>query len=141
MKPEARRIDVVTQHFGPDVVVYDQVRDVAHALSPVAAHVYEHADGTRDVDALAAGVSATLNIPHDPALVEEALAELGRVELLAVASAQNAIGRREALYRVGLAALPLVTSLAVPAPALAQSRDKRDKPKKPKKPKGGKKNG
>ena len=74
MRPEARRTDVVTQEFGTEVVVYDQVRDAAHALSPVAAHVYEHADGTRDVDALAAAASAALDIPHDAALIEEALA-------------------------------------------------------------------
>ncbi|MGZ8458125.1 MAG: hypothetical protein ACXWZ4_16085, partial [Gemmatirosa sp.] len=123
MPPLARRSQVLVQRVGSDLVVYDQLRDVAHSLSPLAVHVYEHADGTRDVAALTAGASAELSDPVTAALVEQALVELERAELLSDASLDGAgMRRRELLRLIGTAAvLPLVTSLAVPAPVLAQS--------------------
>ena len=70
------------QQVGADLVVYDELTDKAHSLNPVAAHVFVHADGTRDLAALAAAASADLGVPDELSIVEEALANLGTVELL-----------------------------------------------------------
>ena len=126
MRPVARRSDVLIQRVGTDLVVYDQLRDVAHSLSPLAVHVYEHADGTRDVAQLREGAEAELATPVELQLVEQALLELERAELLAAGAFAEPAGidRREALRHLGTAAaFPLVTSLMVPAAVLAQSRN------------------
>jgi len=141
VNPLARKENVIVQQVGADLVVYDELTDKAHSLNPVAAHVFAHADGTRDLAALAAAASADLGVPDELSIVEEALANLGTVELLdaGVPAPEKSIARREALKRLGIAAiaLPVVTSLVAPSPLLARSRGgaKGKAPKKPKKPK------
>ena len=128
MPPVARTSNVIVQEVGTDLVVYDELTDRAHSLNPVAAYVYRHADGTRDLAALASAASTELGIPNDVAIVEEALARLESVELVTgapPASPGATMARREALRRLGLvaaAAVPAVTSLAAPTPLLARSR-------------------
>ena len=140
MNPVARKDNVIVQQVGADLVVYDELTDCAHSLNPVAAHVFSHADGTRDLAALAAAANKDLGVPDDLTIVEEALANLGSVELLAsgTPAPERSIPRREALKRLGIAAvaLPVVTSLVAPSPLLARSRGGARGPKgpKPKKP-------
>ena len=125
MQPTARRSNVIVQQVGTDLVVYDELNDRAHSLNAIAAHVYQHADGTRDLETLAVAATADLGIPADAAVVEEALVRLESVDLIAgghVGGRPGAIARRDALRRLGLvAAIPLVTSLLVPSPLLARS--------------------
>lgn len=132
MQPLARTSDVIVQQIDSDLVVYDQLRDAAHSLTPIAAHVYRHADGVRDVDALARLASDDLGVPTDPALVEAALAQLEQAHLV---SNGQGMGRRDALRLGVAAALPLVISLSVPSPLLAQSKTSSTTPKTPKTPK------
>ena len=148
MPPIARRTDVIVRDVGPETVVYDQLRDEAHSLSPVTGYVYKHVDGTSSVDQLTTAMSKTLGTPADPRVTEAALWQLERVHLLermaAADTSTRAISRREAVQRFGMAALSLaaVTSIVVPTPAMAQSLggvdDKYKEPKKDEKPKKGK---
>jgi PqqD family protein of HPr-rel-A system len=139
MNPVARRSDVIVQQVGGDVVVYDSVAGTAHALNALAASAYRNADGSRDLEALAAAVSSDLGVESDAGTIEEALVELARVDLVAFAGAgrrRQSMGRRDALRRIGLAAtLPFVTSLVVPEPVFAQSKPRKGGPKDPKPPK------
>ena len=138
MPPIARRTDVIVRDVGPETLVYDQLRDEAHSLSPVTGYVYKHVDVTSSVDQLTTAMSKTLGTPADPRVTEAALWQLERVHLLeriaAADTSARAISRREAVQRFGMAALSLaaVTSIVVPTPAMAQSRDEKlpkDKPK------------
>lgn len=127
MHPTARVADLVVQPMAAETMVYDLDARTYHLLHPVAAAVFRAADGTRDVAALADAVGATLGAPVDGATVEAALAGLGDARLLAApVAAPTSPGRREALRRLGLAAgglaaAALVTSIAAPSPAMAQS--------------------
>ena len=131
MPPIARRTDVIVRDVGPETLVYDQLRDEAHSLSPVTGYVYKNVDGTSSVDELTTAMSKTLGTPADPRVTEAALWQLERVHLLeriaAADTSARAISRREAVQRFGMAALSLaaVTSIVVPTPAMAQSRDEK----------------
>jgi len=125
MNPLTRRSNVIVQQVGSDLVVYDELRDRAHSLNHVAASVYQHADGTRDIEGLAAAASAELGVPCDRDVVQDALGRLAGVELLDERYTPEApqIARRAALRRIGLAAaaLPMITTLVAPPPLLARS--------------------
>jgi hypothetical protein len=87
--------------------------------------VYRHADGATSVPELTARLSATLGTPDDDALTALALAELSRVHLVDAPSsvAEDAVTRRDVVRRLAtVLAVPLVTSLVVPAAAAAQSK-------------------
>ena len=140
MRPVARRTEVVLQEVGPDLVVYDRLRDAAHSLDPIAAHVYRWADGSRTVEDLAADLSRTLDVPDEVGIVMEALHQLERAELLEegdspIAQLWRPINRRRAVARMGAAAaMPLVASVMVPEPLFAQSHNASPNPPKPPKP-------
>lgn len=125
MHPTARRTDIIVQTLGTEVLAYDQRHDAAHSLNASAALVYEHADGTRSIDALAALLGDSLGVPHDRALVEVALLELQEAKLLetTIVGARG-VSRRDVVRRLGLAAaaMPLVASVVAPTPLMAQSR-------------------
>ena len=128
MNPSARRADVIVQDTGPDTIVYDQLRDAAHSLSPVTGYVFRHADGSRSVNELSAAMSSELGVADDAALVSAALWELESAHLLEQPAtedgARRPMSRRDAVRRFGTAALALaaVTSIAAPTPAMAKSR-------------------
>jgi hypothetical protein len=128
MNPSARRADVIVQDTGSDTIVYDQLRDAAHSLSPVTGYVFRHADGSRSVDELRAAMSSELGVPDDAALVAAALWELESAHLLEQPATEDAprraMSRRDAVRRFGTAALALaaVTSIVAPTPAMAKSR-------------------
>ena len=125
MHPTARRTDIIVQTLGTEVLAYDQRHDAAHSLNAAAALVYEHADGTRSIDALAALLGDSLGVAHDRALVEIALLELQDAKLLeATAVHARGVSRRDVVRRLGLAAtaLPIVASIVAPTPLMAQSR-------------------
>jgi hypothetical protein len=85
--------------------------------------VYNNADGATSVGELATRLNASLGTPNDEAVARLALAELSRIHLVTRAGADDAVTRRLVVRRLGVAlALPLVTSLLVPAAAAAQSK-------------------
>ncbi|HLL55442.1 MAG TPA: PqqD family protein [Myxococcaceae bacterium] len=123
--PVARKHGLAVQDFLGELVIYDLDRDKAHRLNPAAALVWRGCDGTQDVAKLAALLSKELGLPRDEQLVRLALESLARAHLLEHmpdAAALERLTRRQLVKRlgVGIAALPLVASLAAPK-AMAQN--------------------
>lgn len=121
--PLARREEIVVQNADGEVLIYDLRKNKAFCLNQTSAIVWESCDGTRDIDAIAAeaGKKAKQNITSD--LVMLALADLKKEGLVSYAEPAG-FNRREAIRRIGTAtmlALPIVTSLAAPSAASAQS--------------------
>jgi hypothetical protein len=123
--PRARQDGLLEEKVGEELLLYDQNSHTAHCLSPIAACVWRHCDGKRDVTELAefARVSESL--------VSEALGELREKDLLAaqpqlMQSAVPGISRREAIVRVArygaaAAAGSMVVSVTAATPAMAAS--------------------
>ncbi len=123
--PRARRGGLLEETLGEELLLYDQDSHTAHCLSPIAACVWRHCDGEREVTELAELAGASKN------LVAEALHELREKELLVaeprlMQSIVPGVSRREAIVRVGrygaaAAAAPLVVSAVAATPAMASS--------------------
>ena len=125
--PQARRDGLLEETVGEELLLYDQQSHTAHCLSPIAACVWRHCDGERDVTELAelAGVSEDL--------VAGALHELREKNLLVaepelMQSSVPGESRREAIGRVlryGAAAATgsLIASATAATPAMASSEE------------------
>jgi hypothetical protein len=123
--PRARRDGLLDETVGEELLLYDQNNHTAHCLSPVAACVWRHCDGERDVTELAELTAISAN------LVADALHELREKDLLdaepaLMQSAVPGISRREAIVRVGrvgasAAAATMIVSATAATPAMASS--------------------
>jgi hypothetical protein len=123
--PRARQDGLLEETLGEELLLYDQESHIAHCLSPVAACVWRHCDGERDIAELArlAGASESLVAGALHELREKALLD-AEPELM-----QSAIpgeSRREAIVRVGrvgagAAAATMIVSATAATPAMASS--------------------
>jgi hypothetical protein len=126
-KPRARSDDLVIEEVDNELLVYDSTNKRAHCLAATAARVWRACDGYSDASA----ISEALEL--DAEVVSQALDELDALELLDThglnvvqAGSGNGDGltrrqlaKRSASVGAGVAAAPLVYSLAVPSPAAA----------------------
>ena len=125
--PRARQDGLLEETVGEELLLYDQNRHIAHCLSPVAACVWRHCDGERDVSELAVLAGAS------ESLVADALYELREKNLLdAEPELTPSIGpsesRREAIVRVArygaaAAAGSMIVSATAATPAMASSAE------------------
>jgi hypothetical protein len=125
--PRARRDDLLEETLGEEILLYDRNSHTAHCLSPIAAGVWRHCDGERDVTELAELTGASEN------LVADALHELREKDLLdaeptLTQSAVPGESRREAIGRIaryGAAATAgsLIVSATAATPAMASSEE------------------
>ncbi len=123
--PRARRDGLLEETLGEELLLYDQDSHTAHCLSPIAACVWRHCDGERDVTELAELAGASKD------LVADALQELREKDLLDAEpafteSAVPGVSRREAIVRVArvggaIAAGSLIVSATAATPAMASS--------------------
>ncbi len=123
--PRARRDGLLVEELSEELLLYDRDSHTAHCLSPIAACVWRHCDGGRDVTELAELTGVTEN------LVADALHELHEKDLLAaepalMQSTVPGISRREAIsrgvrYGAAAAAVPLIVSATAATPAMASS--------------------
>jgi hypothetical protein len=121
----------VIEEVEDELIVYDKRADIAHRVNRPAAVVWRHCDGKRDVAALTEALDAELGGEiADEDLVMIALDGLAEKDLLEGAPARGPdatrLSRRRFIRRVGTVgvaalALPVITSLAAPTPASAQS--------------------
>ena len=122
-RPRARDARLRVEAIGLELLVYDLDAHRAHHLNPLAAAVWRLSDGTRTVGAVAAALARGHEITADGGIVWLALHQLDRQHLLATPLPAGEVppgaSRRELVQRLGIAALalPLVTSIAVPAAA------------------------
>lgn len=123
--PRARQDRLLEETVGEELLLYDQESHTAHCLSPIAACVWRHCDGERDVSELAVLAGAS------ESLVADALYELREKDLLDAGSAlmQSTVpgeSRREAIGRVArygaaAAAGSMIVSATAATPAMAAS--------------------
>jgi hypothetical protein len=123
--PRAREDGLLVEELGEELLLYDRDSHTAHCLSPIAASVWRHCDGERDVTELAVLAGAGEN------LVADALCELREKDLLAaepalMQSTVPGVSRREAISRVArygaaAAAGSMVVSATAATPAMASS--------------------
>ena len=128
-KPRARTDDLVTEELDDELLIYDHTNKRGHCLDATATRVWRACDGHSDVSAL----SEALEL--DAEVVRRALDELEALELLDTqgvkvvqAGSGNGDGltrrqlaRRSATVGAGVAAAPLIYSIAVPSSAAAQT--------------------
>jgi hypothetical protein len=126
--PRARYDGLLVETVGEELLLYDRDSHIAHCLSPIAACVWRHCDGERDVTELAALTGASED------LVTDALHELREKDLLdaepqLLQSTVPGISRREVVGRgvrlgAAVAAAPLIVSATAATPAMAASSPK-----------------
>jgi hypothetical protein len=127
VKPTARWRNVFKEQLQDEVLLYDKTNNKAHCLNASVAAVWEHADGLRSIDDIADIVSNELQIPRDRSVILLALQELDAAGLLESSGVEHKLpSRREATRRLALAggsaaALPFITSVIAPTPAMASS--------------------
>jgi hypothetical protein len=113
--------------IGGEVLVFDRVTDVAHALNGPAAFVWQQADGTRTVDDIARAMSGEFGAPADAQTVWYALEQLQKRDLLETPvnapAPLRGLSRRQFLARAtgGAVLLAVVSSILAPTPAHAQT--------------------
>jgi hypothetical protein len=125
--PRARRDGLLEEALGEELLLYDQDSHTAHCLSPIAACVWRHCDGERDVSELAELAGASKN------LIADALHELREKDLLAAEpalteSAISGVSRREVIVRVArygaaAAGASMIVSATAATPAMAESTE------------------
>jgi hypothetical protein len=121
MSPVSRREGVLTHEVDGELVIYDQENDTAHRLSSVAATVWQNCDGRRSVDDLAQLLGGD-EASDSAVVVQHALGELGRANLLGDGAGVATLTRRTAMRRMAqIAGAVMVTSIVAPTPAAALS--------------------
>ena len=132
MNPRAKRNGVLSEQVDDELLVYDREVDRAHCLNRTAALVWRHADGERTIADLAAILRDQLDPVADENLVWHALDRLNESALLEERTPRSPeemrAARRQFISKVGLVGiatllLPIVTSIAAPAPAQAGACD------------------
>jgi hypothetical protein len=126
--PRARKDGLLEEAVGEELLLYDRDSHTAHCLSPIAAAVWRHCDGERDVTKLAelAGVSESLVADALPELPELREKDLLVAEPELMQNITPGISRREAIGRVArygaaAAAGSLIVSATAATPAMASS--------------------
>lgn len=126
--PKSRQEELVVQELVNEVLIYDLKIDKAFCLNETSAQVWKLCDGTKSTGEIAETISRQLNSPVSEGLIWVALDQLKKENLLAnadeIASRYQGMSRREMIRNVALTtavALPLVSSLAAPTAAMAQS--------------------
>ncbi len=123
--PRARKDGLLEETVGEELLLYDRDSHTAHCLSPIAASIWQHCDGKRDVTELAELAGASEN------LVADALHELREKDLLdaepkLMQSTIPGESRREAIgravrYGAAAAAGSMIVSATAATPAMASS--------------------
>jgi len=130
-KPLARTEGLFSEEVNDEVLVYDENDMIACRLNQTAAFVWSKCDGKRTVPALVELLRAEYGEHADEDMLLIALDELAARELIESGYERRESGaakfsRRRFLRRVGIASigtalLPIVYSIAIPAPAAASS--------------------
>ena len=123
-KPLARREGLVVHELPDEVLVYDTETDRAHCLNHTAAFVWQRCDGRKSPSDIARELTERKGAKVDPRVVNLALDQLSRKNLLiGHPSKLSGLNRREIMraLAVSVVALPVVASIVAPQPAEAAS--------------------
>jgi hypothetical protein len=114
----ARSDGLLVERVGAETVIYDSESRQAHCLSPLAAAVFEAADGSTGVKELAAQAGSATGEQVDEAQVEAAIDQLEERGLLVLPPSgisRRTLVRRTAVATATVTAAPLITSITTPA--------------------------
>ena len=117
--------NVIVQDVFEEVLVYDLERDIVRRLNPTAAAVWKQCDGRKNVGEIARALAPRFGAQVDGQTVLLALQQFAKAHLLTGRATELAgargISRRALIKRMGIAAVPVVTSMLVPTAAQAAS--------------------
>jgi len=119
--PLARQARLVIQELPEEVLVYDLVRDKAHCLNQTAAFIWKQCDGQTTIAETRARMEKAFGANVDDEVIWLALDQLKKFDLLQSGVNQppgvNRLSRRALMGSIAAAAiaLPLVTSISIPA--------------------------
>ena len=120
-KPLARKDGLVIKELPDEVLVYDLDSDHAHCLNQTAAFVWQHCDGRNTTKQIARKLGQQFDCSVDEKIVWLALDRLARNHLLETQPVPpqeiQGMNRRAVMRALGLAAVPVVTSIVAPTPA------------------------
>jgi hypothetical protein len=123
--PRARRDGLLEETVGDELLLYDQDSHTAHCLSPIAACVWRHCDGERDVTELALLAGTNENVVADALheLREKDLldAEPGLMQDIVPGESRREVIGRVARYGAAAASASMIVSAAAATPAMASS--------------------
>jgi len=124
MLPVARQRGLDIKEMTEETLVYDLEQNKAHCLNRTSALVWKHCDGETSIPELAATLEKVLGVSQPLAVVELALEQLSKRNLLMEPVEPTAgpqrLSRREMLkdlskkLAVAAAALPLVMTITAP---------------------------
>src|SRR5437899_2913566 len=101
MLPTARQHNLTLKELPEETLVYDLENHKAHCLNRTSALVWKHCDGKTTVQQLAAKIEQALHVPGAVAVVQLALEQLSKRQLLVepvqLPSEQGRCSRREML--------------------------------------------
>jgi hypothetical protein len=125
--PQTRRGGLIVKELDSETLIYDQKRNKAHCLNNTAAKVWKYCDGETTIAEACSSLSRDCGTPIDEKLVWYAVDQFSQDHLLEEETDLSTLviagmSRRQMVRTLGLAAvvaLPLVTSIVVPAPAQA----------------------
>lgn len=127
-RPQARTDALLVEQVDAETVVYDTESKQVHCLGPLAAAVFAHCDGRTAPARLATLAGERLGTAVGEDEVAAALSQLEERRLLARPPLvlHDGLSRREMMRRsvlagAAVAAVPLITSIAAPTAAMAQS--------------------
>jgi Coenzyme PQQ synthesis protein D (PqqD)/UPF0506 len=122
--PNPNQKIIVQDVFG-ELLIYDLERDVVRRLNRVAAAIWRECDGHQNVAEIVRALAPQFEGQVNEQVVLLTLRRFSRSHLLAEPPPEildpNRVARRDLIKRLGTAALPLVTSMAVPTAAQAAS--------------------
>jgi len=129
MKPLARRDGLVIRSLADETLVYDRERHQAHCLDRVAGIVFQHCDGTRSPEEIAALLDEGELPAAREATVSLALEQLSAARLLvevhehgtSTPGSEDRVTSRRELLRLTALAVPMIASIVAPTPAQAAS--------------------
>jgi hypothetical protein len=126
--PQARHKEIVVQEFENEILIYDLLTKKAYCLNQTAGVVFTLCNGQRTISEISDLMSQKLKTPASEELVWLTINDLRKNRLIENSAqlSQSLTGqtRREMVKKVGLAsmvALPLISSVAAPLAAQAQS--------------------
>lgn len=125
--PVFRKEDIVTQELNGEVLIYDLKNHNAYCLNETSAMVWQACDGSKSAAQIASALGEKLdqNISEDYVwLAIDQLKEKQLVDCPADRPVFAGMNRREVIRKVGLStlvALPVISMLAAPTAAQAQS--------------------
>lgn len=118
--PSAKTENIVIQSLEGELLIYDLIKNNAYCLNETAAAVYKACDGATTFESLKAQNNFT------DELIFLALDNLNREDLITgdFVPSPNGMNRREIIRILGktsLLAMPIISSIAAPTPAMAAS--------------------